>query len=142
MSDAYNDIQNKSDTILYKKKGRKYVPATDPWAYNGLSAGWWLVKVQEHGGVSMRSTIYPRRAEIVTAARDKADALTKIIREATEAKPNKTPISPEALEDWKAFIAKHGEEFNMLYYPSFHDTATKIINELMSDKAPQNESYF
>lgn len=140
--DAYNDIQRKADSILYKKKGNKYIPATDPWAYSGLNAGWWLVKVSEYGGVSMRSTIYPHRAEIAAAARDKADSLTKIIRESSEARLSKTPISPEALADWKVFIAKHGEEFNSLQYPSFHDNAAKIINELMSDKAPKDEPYF
>jgi hypothetical protein len=139
---AYSNIQDRSEEIVYKKQGKKYVPINDPWAYQGLSAGWWLVKVSDKGGISMRSTIYPRRAEIAAAARDKSESLIQIIREASEARPVKVEISPEALADWNALIAKHGQEFSHLQYPSFHDNAAKIIESLMCDKAPLGESYF
>jgi hypothetical protein len=139
---AYSDIQDKTDEIIYKKRGNQYLPINDPWAYNGLTAGWWLVKVHAKGGTSMRSTIYPKRAEIAAAARDKCDELVQIIREASEARPSKVQISSEALADWNIFIAKHGQEFSQLQYPSFHENAEKIIQVLMSDKAPLGESYF
>ena len=138
---ALSRILQKADNILYKKIGKKYVQQNDPWAYEGLGPGWWLVQVKAGGGTSMRSLVYPRRAEIVAAAKEKADQLMKIIREAGEATPSR-PLSPEALADWKAFIAKHGEEFNMISHPSFHDAATKIVEEIMSDKKPADEKYF
>jgi hypothetical protein len=139
---AYLKIQDQSEHIIYKKEGKKYVPINDPWAYNGLTVGWWLVKVCDKGGVSMRSTIYPRRAEIIAAAHDKREALVQIIREASEARPSKVQISTEALADWNALIAKHGQEFSQLQYPSFHDNATRIVEALMCDQAPIGESYF
>jgi len=139
---AYSNIQDKSAEIVYKKRGKKYAPVNDPWGYQGLSAGWWLVKVSDKGGVSMRSTIYPRNAEIIAAARDKCQSLIQIIREASEARPSKVQISPEALADWQALIAKHGSEFSQLQYPSFNENAEKIIEALMSDKVPQNENHF
>jgi hypothetical protein len=142
MNNALSRILQKADNILYKKVGKKYVQQNDPWAYEGLGPGWWLVQVKAGGGTSMRSLVYPRRAEIVAAAKEKADQLMKIIREAGEAGPSKKEISPEALADWKIFIAKHGEEFNMISYPSYHGFAAKIVEEIMKDQKPGDEKYF
>ena len=142
MNNALSRILQKADNILYKKVGKKYVQQNDPWAYEGLGPGWWLVQVKAGGGTSMRSLVYPRRAEFVAAAKEKVDQLTKIIRETCEAEPSKKEISPEALVDWKIFIAKHGEEFNMISYPSYHDAATKIIEEIMNDQKSEDEKYF
>lgn len=116
--------------IRYKKVGRKYVQDNDPWAYDGLREGWWLVKVAA-GSTSIRQQVYPHKAEITAAAREKADQLVDIIRTASEARPSQNPISPEALADWKAFIAKHGKEFSSLEYPSIQENAEKIIEALL-----------
>ena len=116
--------------IRYKKVGRKYVQDNDPWAYEGLREGWWLVKVAP-GSTSIRQQVYPYKAEITAAARDKEEELIDIIRKASEARPSKRPITPEALADWQAFIAKHGEEFNTLEYPSIQENAEKIIEALL-----------
>ena len=115
---------------LYRKVGRKYVPETDPYALDGLREGWWLVKVTP-GSTSIRQQVYPSKAEISAAAKDKEDELLQIIREASEAKPAKIPISPEALADWKELIAKHGDEFSSLQYPSMQENAEKIVEALL-----------
>lgn len=141
MYSAYSRILDKQDNILYKKVGRKYVQQNDPWAYEGLGPGWWLVQIKQ-GCTSIKSIVYPRRAEIIAAAKEKVDSLVSIIRTASQASPTSKPVSPEALADWKVFIAKHGEEFNSISYPSFHDTATEIIEAIMSDKKPEDEKYF
>lgn len=118
------------DEQLYKKHGRKYVPVNDPYALDGLREGWWLVKVAP-SSTSIRQQVYPYKAEITAAARDKEDQLVDIIREASEARPSKNPITPEALADWKEFITKHGKEFNSLEYPSIQQNAEKIIEALL-----------
>ncbi len=123
-------IYDKMNQIRYKKVGRKYVQDNDPCAYDGLREGWWLVKVAP-GSTSIRQQVYPSRAEISAAAKDKEDELVKIIREASEAKPVKIPISPEALADWQAFIAKHGDEFTSLQFPSFQENAERIVEALL-----------
>ena len=127
---AYTSIYYKMNEIRYKKVGRKYVQDNDPWAYDGLREGWWLVKVAA-GSTSIRQQVYPHKAEITAAAREKADQLVDIIRTASEARPSQNPISPEALADWKAFIAKHGKEFSSLEYPSIQENAEKIIEALL-----------
>lgn len=123
-------IYDKMNQQLYRKVGRKYVPYNDPYALDGLRQGWWLVKVSS-GCTSIRQQVYPSKAEISAAARDKEEELVKIICEASEAKPAKIPISPEALADWQAFIAKHGDEFSSLQFPSVQENAEKIIEALL-----------
>jgi hypothetical protein len=127
---AETKIYDKMNQIRYKKIGRKYVQDNDLWAYEGLREGWWLVKVAP-GSTSIRQQVYPYKAEITAAVRDKEDQLVDIIREAGEARPSKRPITPEALADWQAFIAKHGKEFNTLEYPSIQENAEKIIEALL-----------
>ena len=123
-------IYEKMNHQLYKKVGRKYVPANDPYALDGLREGWWLVKVAP-GSTSIRQQVHPYKAEITAAARDKEDELIDIIRDASEARPTQNPITPEALADWKEFIAKHGKEFNSLEYPSIQQNAERIIEALL-----------
>jgi len=127
---AYNRILDKQNTQLYKKVGRKYIPETDIWALDGLREGWWLVKVAP-GSTSIRQAVYPHKAEIQAAAKDKEDQLVNIIGKASEARPSQNPLTPEALADWQAFIAKHGKEFSSLQYPSIQENAEKIIEALL-----------
>jgi len=130
---AQTKIYDKMNQIRYRKVGRKYVQDNDVWAYDGLREGWWLVKVTP-GSTSIRQQVYPNRAEIDAAAKDKVDELVDIIRKASEAKPAKIPVSPEALADWQAFIAKHGNEFSTLQFPSIQENAEKIIEALIEKK--------
>ena len=123
-------IYDKMNQQLYRKVGRKYVAETDPYALDGLREGWWLVKVAP-GSTSIRQQVYPSKAEISAAAKDKQDELLQIIREASEAKPAKIPISPEARADWQEFISKHGDEFTSLQFPSMQENAEKIIEALL-----------
>ena len=127
---AERRVYDKMDQIRYKKVGRKYVQDNDPWAYEGLREGWWLVKVAP-GSTSIRQQVYPHKAEIAAAAKDKEDQLIDIIRKAGEARPSQNPLTPEALADWQAFIAKHGKQFNSLEYPSIQENAEKIIEALL-----------
>ena len=132
---AYQQILDKSDRDRYRKVGKKYVLCNDFDAYEGLEKGFWLVQVRE-GCTSIKRMVYPANAEIAAAAKLKEEKLLDVIREASEARPSKLPISPEALDDWNVFIAKHGQEFSMLQYPSWQENAEKII-EILLDK----ESY-
>ena len=127
---AQHKIYDKMNQQLYRKVGRKYVAETDPYALDGLREGWWLVKVAP-GSTSIRQAVYPAKAEISAAAKDKSDELLQIIREASEAKPAKIPVSPEALADWQEFISKHGDEFTSLQFPSMQENAERIVEALL-----------
>jgi hypothetical protein len=127
---AEKRIEAKESDTLYKKVGKKYVAINDPWAYDGLREGYWLVKVAS-GSTSIRSCVYPANAELQAAIRDKEDQLIDIIRKASEARPQRRPISEQAKADWEWFIARNGKEFNTLEYPSIQENAENIIKILL-----------
>jgi hypothetical protein len=58
------------------------------------------------------------------------DKLIDIIRKASEARPANSALTPEQKKDWEKFIAKHGESFNTLCYPSIQENAEKIVSAL------------
>jgi len=127
---AQERIEAKESDTLYKKVGRKYVAINDPWAYDGLREGWWLVKVAS-GSTSIRSCVYPAKAELQAAIKDKEDQLVDIIRKASEARPQRRPISKQAKADWELLISRNGKEFNTLEYPSIQENAENIIKILL-----------
>jgi hypothetical protein len=115
---------------LYRKRGKKYLPVNDPYAYEGLKNGFWLIQISD-GCTSIRQQIYPDKAHITAAARLMEDKLFEIIRKSGEARPTKTALTPEQKKDWELFIKKHGSEFNKLNYPSMQENAEKIIEALL-----------
>lgn len=127
---ALDQIELKKDQIRYKKVGKKYIVDNDPWAYEGLREGYWLVKVSP-GLITIRQQIYPEKSAITAAARDKEEQLLDIIRTASEAQLYRNSLTPEALADWKKFIKKHGKQFNTLEYPSFQENAERIVEALL-----------
>jgi len=127
---AETRVYDKMNQIRYKKVGRKYVQVTDPYALDGLHEGWWLVKVKP-GSTSIRQAVYPAKAEIMAAARDKEEQLVDIILKASEAGPRGLPLSEQAKADWDWFISRNGKEFNTLEYPSAQENAELIIAALL-----------
>lgn len=119
----------KEDNRLYRKVGKKFIPDNDPYAYDGLRNGFWLIEVKD-GSTSIRQEIYPDKAPIRAAVRELEDKLVDIIRKASEARPLTTPLNEEQKKDWDKFVKKHGKEFNALYYPSFQENAEKIVEAL------------
>jgi hypothetical protein len=51
-------INFKENQRLYKKVGKKFVPVNDPYAYDGLREGFWLIKISG-GTTSIRQQVYP-----------------------------------------------------------------------------------
>lgn len=123
----------KEDQRLYRKVGKKFVPVNDPYAYDGLRNGFWLIQIKD-GSTSIRQEIYPDKAAIHAAARLMEDKLVDIIRKAGEARPNKIALSAEEKKDWDAFIKKHGESFSTLSYPSIQENAEKIVKALIGEE--------
>ena len=48
---------------LYRKVGKKFVPVNDPYAYDGLRNGFWLIQVKD-GSTSIRQEIYPEKGSV------------------------------------------------------------------------------
>jgi hypothetical protein len=124
---------SKEDQRVYRKVGKKYVPVNDPYAYDGLREGFWLIKIDK-GCTSIRQQIYPEKAPLTAATRLVEDKLVDIIRKASEARPRNIPLTPEQKKDWEKFIAKHGDAFNTLCYPSFQENAEKILMAIVDEQ--------
>jgi hypothetical protein len=120
----------KEQKRLYRKCGKKFLPVNDPYAYDGLKNGFWLIQIKD-GCTSIRQQIYPDKAHITSAALLMEEKLLEIIRKSGEARPAKTALTPEQKKDWDRFIKKHGAEFNTLHYPSLQENAEKIIEALL-----------
>lgn len=125
----------KEDQRLYRKVGKKFIPVNDPYAYDGLRNGFWLIQVKD-GSTSIRQEIHPDKAPLHAAARLMEDKLVQIICAACEARPNQTKLSPEEKKDWEAFMKKHGDSFSTLSYPSFQENAEKIVKALIGEDKP------
>lgn len=124
---------SKEDQRLYRKVGRKYVPTNDPYGYDGLRDGFWLIHIKE-GCTSIRQQIYPNKAPLTAAARLVEDKLVDIIRKASEARPANNTLTPEQKKNWDKFTAKHGDAFNTLTYPSIQENAEKIIMAIVDEQ--------
>ena len=127
---ALERIKLKSEQILYRKKGKKYVQVNDPYITDGLAEGWHLVHVTP-GCISTHAVVYPDKAELQAAALNKLDELMIIIRKASEAAPRNQPLTKSQKDDWDNFIKVHGETFNTLQYPSFFENAKRIVDALI-----------
>ena len=121
------------DSRLYRKVGKKFVPVNDPYAYDGLREGFWLIKI-EKGYTSIRQQIHPEKSAITAAVRECEGKLVDIIRKASGARPVNNELTPEQKKDWEKFIAKHGDSFSTLCYPSIQENAEKIVAALIDNK--------
>ena len=119
----------KDDQRVYRKVGKKFVPINDPYAYDGLRNGFWLIEVAD-GYTSIRQQIFPNKAPITAATRLIENELVGIIRKASEARPS-VPLTPEQKKDWDKLIAKHGDIFSTLAYPSLQQNAEDIIAAIL-----------
>jgi hypothetical protein len=123
----------KEDQRLYRKVGKKFVPANDPYSYDGLREGFWLIHITQ-GCTSIRQQIYPDKSRLTAAARLVEDKIIDIIRKVSEARPAKTALTHEQKKDWEKFIKKHGESFSTLSYPSIQENAEKIIMAIVDEQ--------
>lgn len=120
--------------IFYKKVGRKYVPVYeyDQTLLDGFPKGNHLVMCYP-GGQSRRYNIEPNHAALIAAARVAEDAMCKAIREASEMRPQKTPITPNQQKAWKKLAKEFGDELATLQTNSARDIAEAGINAIIEE---------
>lgn len=124
---AMSRIHHKEQSRLYKRTAAgKYVAVNDPYAYDGLREGWWLVRVQP-GMTSIRQAAYPDRAEVEMAILEVEDQLVRMIADAAKVLPPKTPLTPEAAAAWENLVKVGGESFRTLSYGSYQDIAERVL---------------
>lgn len=69
-------------------------------------------------------------APLIAAMHHCIDDMATAVYEASQAKPKKTPVTPEQKEAWENLKKAYGDELFSITYPSAHDVAKAGIEAL------------
>ena len=120
-------------TIFYKKVGRRYVPVYeyDSKIMDAFPKGNHLVMCYP-GGQSARYNIDPAYAPMIAAGRVAEDAMSNVIRKATDLRPanKETKLTEEQLRCWKALNEAFGEESHALQWPSAREACEEAVKAM------------
>jgi hypothetical protein len=129
--------------IFYEKIGRRYHPVYeyDNDLLDSFPKGSHLVIVYP-GGTSRRFNIQPNHAALIAAGRVAEDAMCTAIREASEMRPQRTPITEGQQRAWKKLAREFGDDLATLNIGSARDIADAGLAALQAeaDKLMQHES--
>ena len=120
--------------VFYEKRGSRYVPVAeyDNDYLDSFPKGNHLVMCYP-GGQSRRFNIEPNYAAMIAAGRVAEDAISEVIRKATDIRPSKSPITPEQLKAWKNLAKAFGDETHALQWPSAREAAEKAVEAMMEE---------
>jgi hypothetical protein len=123
-----------TNTLLYKKVGRKYEPVAeyDSVYLDSFPKGNHLVMCYP-GGQSRRFNIEPAHAPMIAAGRVAEDAICRAISKAAELRPQKTLVSPEQRQAWESLQAAFGDELCTLQGLSIHDCAEAGVKAMEAE---------
>jgi hypothetical protein len=122
--------------IYYVKEGRRYKPVAeyDNDLMDSFHKGNHLVMVYP-GGTSRRFNIDPAMAPMIAAGRVAEDAMCKAMMDASELKPQRTPLTEAQRKAWRALARSFGDELCTLQGSSTRDIVEAGI------KAMQEEAF-
>jgi hypothetical protein len=123
-----------TNTIFYKKVGRKYEPVAeyDSVYLDSFPKGTHLVMCYP-GGQSRRFNIEPAFAPMIAAGRLAEDKICRAISKAAELRPPKTPITENQKQAWEALAAAFGDELCTLQGLSVHDCAEAGVKAMQEE---------
>jgi hypothetical protein len=129
------------EVIFYVKQGRRYVPHSTYSSEfcDSFPKGTHLVDVYP-GGQSRRFNINPAYAPMIAAGRVAEDAISNVIRKATDLRPKTAPITPEQKEAWDNLVRVFGEDARMLEWPSAREACEEAVKamQIEADKLLSN----
>lgn len=116
--------------IFYKKVGRKYeaVSEYDEAFSHSIPYGDFLVSVYKDG--STRRPITPAFAPMIAAGRYGKDHITKAIRDASDMRPQNSPITEGQHRAWKKLATEFGDERHCLTWPAAQDAADEAVKAM------------
>lgn len=120
--------------IFYEKIGRRYKPVYeyDQILMDSFPKGSHLV-VCYPGGKSTHYNIDPAYAPMIAASRVAEDAICSELRKASEAKPNRKPITERQRASWEEMKDAFGDEFFGLTLPSSRDLAEAGVKAMQAE---------
>jgi len=121
------------EIIFYVKQGRRYVPHSTYSSEfcDSFPKGTHLVQSYP-GGSSRRFNIDPAYAPMIAAGRVAEDAISEVIRKATDLrmKPRQTPLTPEQKAAWDHLVEVFGEEARYLEWPSAREACEEAVKAM------------
>lgn len=132
-----------TETIFYIKKGRRYIPHSSYSTEfcDSFPKGTHLVDVYP-GGSSRRFNIDPAYAPMIAAGRVAEDAISEVIRKATDLRmqPSSTPLTPKQKKAWDNLVKEFGEEARYLQWPSAREACEAAVKAMQveADKLLSN----
>jgi hypothetical protein len=122
--------------IYYEKRGRRYVPVAeyDNDLLDSFSRGTHLVMCYP-GGQSRRYNINPNYAAMIAAGRVAEDAMSEAVRNASELRPQQTPLTEGQRRAWKKLAKEFGAELATLQIASARDIAEAGVTALQKEAA-------
>ena len=108
--------------IDYVKEGRRYKPVAeyDSDLIDSFHKGNHLVMVYP-GGTSRRFNIDPAMAPMIAAGRVAEDAMCKAMMDASELRPQRTPLTEGQRRAWRKLAKEFGDELCTLQGSSTRD---------------------
>lgn len=119
--------------IFYRKEGRRYKPVYeyDQKLMDAFPKGTHLVMCYP-GGQSTRCNIDPAYAPMIAAGRVAEDAISEVIRKATDlrAASKETKLTEEQLRCWKKLNKAFGNERHALQWPSAREACEEAVKAM------------
>jgi hypothetical protein len=120
--------------IYYVKEGRRYKPVAeyDNDLMDSFHKGNHLVMVYP-GGTSRRFNIDPALAPMIAAGRVAEDAMCKAMMDASELRPQRTPLTEGQRKAWRALARSFGEELCTLEGASTRDIVEAGVRAMQTE---------
>ena len=123
--------------VYYEKVGRRYKPVAeyDNDLLDSFHKGNHLVMVYP-GGTSRRFNINPAMAPMIAAGRVAEDAMCKAMMDASELRPQRTPLTEGQRKAWRKLAKEFGDELCTLQGSSTRDIVEAGV-QAMQEEADQ-----
>jgi hypothetical protein len=120
--------------IYYVKEGRRYKPVAeyDNDLMDSFHKGNHLVMVYP-GGTSRRFNIEPALAPMIAAGRFAEDAICTAMMNASELKPQRTPLTEAQQKAWRNLADTFGDELCTLQGASVRDCAEAGVKAMQAE---------
>jgi hypothetical protein len=120
-------------SILYEKRGRRYIPIADDRVWDHWPRGFALVYVPPNGGRATRFSINPERAGLLAAIKEREEALRIEISEAFKLRPVNSPLTPTQIKAWRAFEKAMGNNMHSICSESVYGVIDRIVKILEAE---------
>ena len=119
-------------TTLYKKVGRRYLPAAEHEEWDSYPKGAHLV-VCSPGSTMRRFDIDPDRAGLLAAAEPLRDQIRALVVELHKMRPRRRPVTMQQAAAWQRFQKTMGNDAYAVEYASVGEIADAVVDLIVKE---------